>query len=255
MKSKKVTILKKLAEYAVPSAEISIETRVNSIPSNVAFKPNIAVGIFLQEAFNIFTYAQEDKEVLCSKGLDLRLLEELPKRIDFAREMEARWYTTRYSEVPSARELNRIYVIVDASRKGLLAGMEYAFFGDNLARAVAYIKKGEGSDDYTQDLWDITQLAEEYVQELTDVGCDLKQIEILNEYKKEYAELVARCNVEEKEKSYVRLSRDKAYTFLVIALEEIRRAARHAFWNDKKRLRGYASEYFRKSTRKQSTKD
>lgn len=30
-----------------------------------------------------------------------------------------------------------------------------------------------------------------------------------------------------------------AYTFLVVVLEAVRRAAHHAFWNEKKRLRGY----------------
>lgn len=37
-----------------------------------------------------------------------------------------------------------------------------------------------------------------------------------------------------------------AYTFLVIELEAVRRATHHAFWNDKKRLRGYTSEMFSK---------
>jgi hypothetical protein len=43
-------------------------------------------------------------------------------------------------------------------------------------------------------------------------------------------------------------NRDRAYTFLAVAVETVRRSAHYALWNDKKRLRGYASEYFRKST-------
>ncbi len=57
-------------------------------------------------------------------------------------------------------------------------------------------------------------------------------------------------SVEEEDSTFVCRDRDMAYTFLFVALEAVRRAARHAFWNDKKRLRGYASEYFRKSSRK-----
>jgi mRNA deadenylase 3'-5' endonuclease subunit Ccr4 len=40
---------------------------------------------------------------------------------------------------------------------------------------------------------------------------------------------------------------NQAYTFVLVAIEEIRRCAAHAFWNDKKHLKGYQSEYFRKT--------
>jgi hypothetical protein len=212
------------------------------------------MGIFLQEAYNIYMYALADRDALCAKGLDEKLLQELPRRIDFAREMEGRWYVSRYSEVPSAKELEKVYTIVDESRKELLAAMEYALFGEDIAKMVIYIKKGDGTADYIQDLSDIALLAERNIQLLKDAGCNLLYLDRLNEYRYKYAELVARCTVEEDEKPLVQRDRDMAYTFLVVALEAVRRAAHYAFWNDKKRLRGYASEYFRKSTRKQSGK-
>jgi hypothetical protein len=82
-----VTILQKLAKYAVPSVEETIEFSVKSIPHDIILKPNIAIGIYLQEAYNLYFYAQADKENLCSKGLDWQLVEELPKRIEFLRLM------------------------------------------------------------------------------------------------------------------------------------------------------------------------
>jgi hypothetical protein len=44
--------------------------------------------------------------------------------------------------------------------------------------------------------------------------------------------------------SVAQKKRNQAYTFLLVAIEEVRRCARHAFWDDKKHLRGYLSEYF-----------
>jgi hypothetical protein len=248
-------LLAKLAEFATPSLEIPVEKRALSIPLDAIIEPNISMGIFLQEAFNIYMYALADKEALCSKGLDEKLLEELPRRIDFAREMEARWYVFRYSETPSAKELKRVLAIVDESRKELLAAMEFAFYGDSLAGMVTQIKKGDGTADYAQDLSDIAFLARKNIQKLKDAGCDLIHLDRIDEYSHTYGELVAKCIVEEGESPFVCRDRDMAYTFLFVALEAVRRAARHAFWNDKKRLRGYASEYFRKSSRKKKGKD
>ena len=244
------SILTELVEFASPSGDISVAERVRSIPSDKIIAPNISMGIFLQEAYNIYLYACADREALCLKGLDEKVLDELPGRIDFARETEARWYVVRYSEVPSAKEFAKVQAIVDESRKALLAAMEYAFFGEDLAKAVIHIKKGDGPADYIQDLNDIIFLARKNLQKLLDTGCDMSHLDRLKEYSGPYAELVAQCTVEEQDRSHIRMDRDRAYTFLVVALEAVRRAARHAFWNDKKRLRGYASEYFRKSSRK-----
>lgn len=247
--SKIEAILKKLAEYAIPSDDGTIENRVDSIPDDLILKPTMSIGIYLQEAYNLYYYAQADKENLRSKGLDWRLVEELPRRIDFARECEARWYSIRYSETPSAKELKRLHAIVDESRKELLVSMKYAFYGDSLAKAVKYIEQGDSDADYVQDLWDIARLAEEHIVELLAIGCDCRHIEILKENHETYSHLHAVCNVDEMEKPGAHDDRDKAYTFLAVAVEAIRRAANYALWNDKKRLRGYASEYFRKSTR------
>lgn len=59
MTQKKVSteaILNKLAEYATPSDEMTIESRVQSIPYDLTLKPIIAIGIYLQEAFNLYYY-------------------------------------------------------------------------------------------------------------------------------------------------------------------------------------------------------
>jgi hypothetical protein len=234
-------------EYAQPSLDTPLETRIRSIEN--ALKPNIAIGIYLQEAFNLYIYALSDKEVLCSKGLDVKLLEELPRRIDCAREMEAQWYAKRYLESPVEKECKRVRAIVDRSRKELLAGMEYAFHGDSWAGAVDNVEKGEGESDYTLDLWDIVTIAEKNIEVLTAAGCDMNHLNILKEQRRIYADLVAQCTLEQEDTSVHDL-RDKAYTFVFAAVEAIRRAAKHAFWDDKKHLKGYASEYFRKSSRK-----
>jgi hypothetical protein len=242
-------LLIKLAEYSTPSGETPLETRVSSIPNNLILKPTMSIGNYLQEAYNLYFYAQDDKENLCNKGLDWRLMDELPRRIDLLHEWEARWYSIRYCETSSAKELKRLHAIIDVSRKELLACMKYAFHGESLARAVSFIERGDTLSDYVQDLSDMVILAEEHKEMLIAVGCDCQHIEILNENRHTFSGLIAACEVDEMNKPVSLNNRNRAYTFLVVAVESIRRAAHYAFWNDKKRLRGYASEHFRKSTR------
>ena len=250
MTTKMSKMIEQLEEFTTPSLDVPLETRVNSIPSDKIIEPNMSIATYLQEAFNIFTFAKPDKEILCSKGLNEQLFEELPRRIDFLREMEAQVYSACYSEVTSAKEFKRVYTIIDNPRKELLAAMDYALFGEDHAKLVDFVKKGKGMEDYSQDLWNIVALADEHSQKLLDTGCNMQNVEVLREHRILFGDLLACCNVEEMEKKLLPTQRNKAYTFLVVAMAALRRAAHNTFWNDKKHLRGYASEHFRKSTRK-----
>jgi hypothetical protein len=49
-----------------------------------------------------------------------------------------------------------------------------------------------------------------------------------------------------------KIIRDKAYTYMKALVDEIREAGKYVFRNDKNRLKGYSSEYWRKLHRKQS---
>jgi hypothetical protein len=46
--------------------------------------------------------------------------------------------------------------------------------------------------------------------------------------------------------------RQRAYILCAAGLEALRRCARYALWDNKARLKGYTSEYFRKSARKKA---
>jgi hypothetical protein len=130
--------------------------------------------------------------------------------------------------------------------------MLYAFTENPQLKFIKRIEKGNEQSEYIQGLNDIVAFADLHKKELQAVGCHMSHIEVLREHQNRYKELFAICTVEERNKVDAIHGRDRAYTFLVVAIEAIRRRAHLAFWNDKKRLRGYASEYFRKSTRKKS---
>jgi hypothetical protein len=92
-------------------------------------------------------------------------------------------------------------------------------------------------------------LAEKNRKELTAIGLDWKHVDTLKEHQRNYSELLARCDNEALQTKLVLNDRNRAYTFLVAAIDSLRRTAQYALWDNPKRLRGYASEYFRKSSR------
>ena len=67
--------------------ESKIET-IKAIPEDQMKSPNMPVDVYLQEAENQFTWAQEDKDELTGAGLDWRFVEELPVRAGTLREAE-----------------------------------------------------------------------------------------------------------------------------------------------------------------------
>jgi hypothetical protein len=59
--------------------------------------------------------------------------------------------------------------------------------------------------------------------------------------------------IENVEQNAYKIIRDKAYAHLKELVDEIREAGKYVFRNNKNRLKGYSSDYWRKLHRKQSS--
>ena len=87
---------------------------------------------------------------------------------------------------------------------------------------------------------------------LTAIGFDLTQLELAATRADELADLLAEANGDKADPNASKIIRDKAYTHMKALVDEIREAGKYVFRNNKNRLKGYASEYWRKLHRKQS---
>jgi hypothetical protein len=58
-------------------------------------------------------------------------------------------------------------------------------------------------------------------------------------------DLLGATNGERKEVSEAIQIRDKAYTYLKLAIDEIRECGKFAFWRNPDRLKGYNSDYWK----------
>lgn len=52
------------------------------------------------------------------------------------------------------------------------------------------------------------------------------------------------------EDNELRITRDKAYTFMKMAVDEIRRHGQYVFWKNAQRHKGYISKYHKKQAAK-----
>jgi hypothetical protein len=102
---------------------------------------------------------------------------------------------------------------------------------------------------FTQSLMNLGSIVRERLPQLHDIGSDPQLIDDVNRLADELPNVCARRAYEKQVTEELYGLRNRAYTLLAKAIEEIRLCARYVLADNLQRLRGYASEYFRKSSR------
>lgn len=221
---------------------------IQSIPDDQAQEPNMPVDVFLQGAENLAHWATEDLVGLTVAGVDAMKIENLFVRAGAAREAESLRNKER-------RSLDNWNVQADAAydlRDELLHAFRYAFRNDSsLLSRVNAIAEGNGHDDMVQDLNDLAVLGRESPLVLNKIGFALEKLDLAAALSDQMAGLLAMINGAKKEGNSAKLLRDQAYTYLKELVDEVRACGKYVFWKDKRRLKGYQSDYWRK---KNSTK-
>jgi hypothetical protein len=80
---------------------------------------------------------------------------------------------------------------------------------------------------------------------LTPINFDLTRLDTAANLSDRMGDLLGATNGERKEVSEAIQIRDKAYTYLKLAVDEIRECGKFAFWRNPDRLKGYNSEYWK----------
>ncbi|WP_025665358.1 hypothetical protein [Aquimarina megaterium] len=221
---------------------------LEALPQEAVKSPTIPVDVFMQEAENLFVWAEEDKETLVAKGLDWQMYaEDLPTRTGACRYAQAVWMKERYSQEEAAKAWREESPKAYEFRNDLLADLRFAFRKrmDLLARVRA-IADGEGDADMIQDLMDISVLGKANIAELEKAKYDLSNFDIAAQQSDALAELLAKANGATLDNSKAKEIRDRAYTHLKEAIDELRATGKYAFRKDPERYKGYVSRYKRR---------
>ena len=123
----------------------------------------------------------------------------------------------------------------------------YAFRKDaTLLSKVATIAEGYGNADMLQDASDLALLGRDNLGLLNLIGFDVSKIETLENNVDELSVILARANGEKLEGNEPLLLRNKAYSHLKEAVDEIRACGKYVFWKNDERVKGYRSAYLKK---------
>jgi hypothetical protein len=180
-------------------------------------------------------------------GLAWEVVTSLPVRAGACREAQSLWIKERNTsqeaeskwkvEAPAAFEL----------RDELLHQFRFAFRKDDgLLARVEEIAQGNTNADMVQDLNDLATLGKAHTDLLTNIGFDLSLLDQAADIADRMGDLLGATNGERKSVSEAMQLRDKAYTYLKKAVDEIRECGKFVFWRNPDRLKGYISDHWRK---------
>lgn len=206
--------------------------------------PNMPVGEAVQEAENLHAWCLEDKAVLIKAGLDWALVEDLPLRAGACRYAQSIWARESQSREEAIQEWKSKSPEAFNLRDELLHHFTFAFRNEpDLVSKVQVIREGSSSADMLQDLSDLSVLGRENTALLKAVGIDLKLLDQAAATADELSAVLAKANGEVGDDDAAKEMRDKAYTHMKMAMDEIRATGQYVFWRDEDRKKGYVSAY------------
>ncbi|WP_271784590.1 hypothetical protein [Aquimarina algiphila] len=221
----------------------------NAIPANEVKTPNIPVDNILQEAENLYVWATHDKnDLVNNSGLAWdSYAEELPVRAGALRHAQSVWVSERYGQEEANKNWKEESPKAYDLRDDLLDDFRYAFRKrTDLLGRVREIANGSGNADMIQDLSDLSVLGKSNTKELNEVKFKLAKLDTAANLSNTMAELLAKANGAILENSSAKLVRDKAFTHLKEAIDEVRDAGKYVFKDQPERFRGYTSRYYKR---------
>ncbi|MFA8434536.1 MAG: hypothetical protein ACEPOZ_08470 [Marinifilaceae bacterium] len=222
---------------------------LENIPEKDVKEPSMPVDTAVQEAENLYEWCQDDKPQLQAAGLPLSTIDAIPVRAGACRYAQSLWmkeFNDREKDELEWKELSpKAYNL-----KGvILHNFRYAFRNDDgLMSQVNRIAEGSGHADMIQDLSDLALLGKAHPEPLQAVGFDLGKLDLSEDLSDRLASLLAKVNGTKGNHNPSKEMRDRAFTYLKQAVDEVRECGKFVFWQNEIRLRGYRSAYFRKRT-------
>lgn len=213
-------------------------------PENVK-GPNMPVHAAVQEAEDLFQWCQPDQELLEKAGLDWQFVTELPARAGACRYAQAIWQRDSQTMEEAEKEWKEKSDEAFDLRDVLVHHFFHAFRKHtDLLNKVRAIAEGGSNADMIQDLKDLYHLGNANKSLLDAISFDWSQLDQAREWSDYLAVVLAKTNGERFDTSESKTVRDKAFTFLKQAVDEIRLHGQYIFWRNDERKRGYISRYY-----------
>jgi hypothetical protein len=229
---------------------------ITAISKDDVKKPNMPVGEAVQEAENLTAWAKEDKAVLTKAGLDWVLVDDLPIRAGACRYAQSVWARESKSREDAQKEWNAKSPEAFALRDELLHDSTFAYRKlPDLLNKVQAIREGGSNADMLQDLSDLSVLGKDNKALLKAIGMDLGRLDQAAQMADDLSVVLANANGEAGDDDDAKEMRDRAYTYMKMAVDEIRATGQYAFWRDEDWRKGYVSSYQRRLNKRRKRED
>jgi len=224
---------------------------MEAIPAKDVVAPGMPVATYIQEAENLNAWMQADRALLVAHGQPDDLLDSLPARTGALREAESEWDAARYDREHAKAEYERESSLAFDLFAHIVRHFRYAFRKHPALLARLPRSKAWSSDvERIQDLNNVAVMGREHLGLLAAAGFHPARLDELAALSDALADKYALARGEKASGRGSKILRDRAFTLLKTAVDEIRAAGRFLFWNDETRLQGYRSEYARKNRMK-----
>ncbi len=218
----------------------TLRTTLEAIPAAEIASPNIPVNRFLQEAEDLIVWCEPDHAAMVIAGVPQVLLDAIPGRVGALRYAQSLWNKELNTREAAEKIWNEQSPEAYALKNDLEDTFRFAFRKqpDLLAR-VSAIEAGTGHADLVQDLSDLAVLGRANSPLLEAIGYDLTILDTAEALSGEMAGLLAEMNGTRTEGNTGRVLRDKAYTYLKQALDEVWAAGKFINRRNPDRKKGY----------------
>ena len=224
-------------------------------PKEVKY-PSIPIGIYLQEAEDLFAWASDDRTVLEERGLDPGIIDQLPGLTGAARYAQSLWNSSRFSREDAQRQFALLAPDAYDLKARIIHDMLFAYRKhDDVKGRVQEIADGTGDADMIQDLSDLSVHGKNNPEPLAAINFDMALLDEAASKSDELGALLGVARGESATDGEVKAMRDKSYTLLKMSVDEIREYGQFVFWRDENRAVGYASAYNRSQRRSSSRKN
>ena len=230
-----------------PISQTSELEIVNSLSSDQIKVPTQPVDVYIQEAENLLKWCTPDKDTLLAKGLNSYYFDAMPFALSICRNAQATWAAEQKIKSDAAKAWQEQAPAAFVHRNQLLADFRYAFRNDpDLLKSVALIAEGSSNADMIQDLADLAALGDKNPTLLAAINFPNRSLGYAATLSTSLAVVLAEANGDKNSENATLILRNKAYSHLKTAVDEIKACGKYAFRDDKSRLKGYKSAFWRK---------
>jgi len=225
----------------------TLKPSIEAIKPAEVKEPNMPVDVAVQEAEDLYQWCLQDKELLEKAGLDWQYVTELPARAGACRYAQAIWQRDFQTMEEAGEEWKERSGDAFELRNVLVHHFFHAFRKHpDLVNKVRVIAEGGSNADMIQDLKDLYHLGIANKPLLDAISFDWNELEKAREWSDTLAVVLAKANGERFETADSKVLRDRAYTYMKQAVDEIRLHGQYVFWRNDERRRGYTSRYNKK---------